>query len=138
MPAFWIPDNRLGFHKNLNIKIYFIGREELFDVSLSRYFHEAVGTINLNYSKDKGKSALKTAITYLKSGKVVAIFPEGRRTENGRLSKGKVGISKLVLEAKVQVLPMAIKGTYKLFPATKLISKFKKKSNFKHWRINVF
>lgn len=126
------------FIKNLNIKIHFIGKEELFSLLPSRIFHEAVGTINLNYSKDKGKSAFKTAITYLKKGKIVGIFPEGKMTLNGRLSKGKVGIAKLVLKARVPVLPMAVKGTNKLLPVTKSIPKFKKEVILKVGELTYF
>ncbi len=114
------------FIKKLNIKIHFIGKEELFSSLPSRIFHEAVGTLNLNYSEDKGKSALKTAIKYLKNGKIVGIFPEGIRSPTGKLMKGKVGIAKLVLKARVPVLPIGIKGTNKLLPVTNSIPKFKK------------
>lgn len=114
------------FIKNLNIKVHFIGKEELFSILPSRIFHEAVGTINLKYSKDNGDSALKTALVHLKNGKVVGIFPEGKMTLNGRLSKGRVGIAKLVLETKAPVLPIGIKGTYKLYPPSNTIPKFRK------------
>lgn len=126
------------FIKNLDINIHFIGKEELFRLSPSRIFHEAVGTINLNYSKDKGKSALKTAVAYLQNRQIVGIFPEGEITRNGRLSKGKVGIAKLVLKARVPVLPMAVKGTNKLLPVTKSIPKFKKEVILKVGELTYF
>ena len=115
------------FIKNINRKVHFIGKEELFSLLPSRIFHEAVGTINLNYSRDKGRSALKTAIKHLKNGKIIGIFPEGIRSPTGKLMKGKVGIAKLVIKSRVPVLPVGIKGTNKLLPVTKSIPRFKKK-----------
>ena len=104
---------------------YYIGKKELFRTFPSRIFHEASGTIPLN-SGDKGKSALKIAENYLKNGKVVGIFPEGKRSPDGKLLKGRTGIARLVLTAKVPVLPIAIKGPFNLMPIGRLMTKFKK------------
>ena len=71
------------FSEKLDKKVHFLGKEALFRSSVPRFFHKSVETINLNYSKDKGESALKIAAKYLKKGKIVGIFPEGRVTTNG-------------------------------------------------------
>ena len=110
---------------NFNKKVYFLGKKKLFRTFLGRIFHETVGTIPLDES-DKGKSALKTAKKYLQNGMIMGIFPEGGISPTGKLLKGKTGVARLCLSAKVPVLPIAIKGTYELMPIDRFIPKFKK------------
>lgn len=114
------------FIVKFNRKIYYIGKKELFRTLPSKIFHEAVGTIRLD-SKDKGKSALRIAEKYLRNGQIVGIFPEGRRSPNGKLQRAFTGVAKLALKAKVPVLPVAIEGTFELMPIGRVIPKFKRK-----------
>lgn len=110
---------------NSKRKVYFIGKKQLLQTLPSKIFHEAVGTIPI-YSKDKGESALKKAKKYLKTGKIVGIFPEGARSPDGKLKKAYTGIARLALMAKVPVLPTAIQGTFNLMPIGRIIPKFRK------------
>lgn len=106
--------------------IYFIGKRKLFRTFFGRIFHEAVGTIPLD-EEDKGKAALETAKKYLQKCEIIGIFPEGRMSLKGELLKGKTGVARLAISARVPVLPIAIKGTYELMPIqNKFIPKFKK------------
>lgn len=114
------------FEVRLNKRIFYLGKKQLLRTMPSRVFHETFGTIPLE-EKDKGVSALKIATKYLKSGKIVGIFPEGMRSSDGKLLEGKTGIARLVLSAKVPVLPIAIKGTYELMPVGRLLPRFKRK-----------
>jgi 1-acyl-sn-glycerol-3-phosphate acyltransferase len=63
-----------------------------------------------------GVAALRTAIDSLKEGKLVALFPEGTRSPDGRLYRGKTGVARIALEAQAPVIPVAVVGTYELWP----------------------
>ena len=60
--------------------------------------------------------ALKTTIKMLKEGKVVSMFPEGTRSENGELQEAKGGIGFIIEKSGCMVVPSYIAGTYKAHP----------------------
>jgi len=61
------------------------------------------------------RSSLREAIDWLKSGKPFALSPEGTRSRNGALQRGKTGAAYLAAEADVIVVPMGIIGTDRAF-----------------------
>ena len=61
-------------------------------------------------------SALEIALTVLRAGGLFGIYPEGTRSPDGRLYRGRTGIARIVLEAGVPVLPVAMLGTDKVQP----------------------
>ncbi|MGO4385205.1 lysophospholipid acyltransferase family protein [Specibacter sp. RAF43] len=61
-------------------------------------------------------NSLQTGIDVLKDGGLLGIYPEGTRSPDGRLYRGKVGVAKLVLTANVPVIPVAMIGTDKVQP----------------------
>ncbi len=60
--------------------------------------------------------ALKAGADLLRQGKTLVIFPEGTRTEDGRLREFKTGAAFLAKELKKNIIPMAIDGAYKVLP----------------------
>lgn len=79
----------------------------------------AAGVIPVN-RKDKVSKRIATdkAIEALKIGDILIIYPEGTRSRTGEgdIQKGKWGTAKIYLKTGVPILPMAIKGTFELFP----------------------
>ncbi len=67
-------------------------------------------------TKEKNKEAMQKAAGYLKKNEVMMIFPEGRRSKDGKLQKAYPGIAKLALKLKVPVLPCGIIGSNKVMP----------------------
>lgn len=61
------------------------------------------------------RSSLREAIDWLKSGKPFALSPEGTRSRNGALQRGKTGAAYLAAEADVMVVPLGIIGTDQAF-----------------------
>ena len=100
-------------------KLHYLGKKELFEGFIGNFVQKTVGTIPIDRDA-KGKAALKTAGKYLKKDKLVGIFPEGTRSLDGKIQKGKTGVARLVLEAEVPVVPTMISGTFKLMPKTKI------------------
>jgi len=68
------------------------------------------------------RKAFGEAISLLKAGKSVVIFPEGTRSQDGHLKKGKPGIGVIVAETQCRVIPAYISGSYEVLPmgATRL------------------
>ncbi|MGY0233368.1 lysophospholipid acyltransferase family protein [Longispora urticae] len=58
-----------------------------------------------------GVDALKRTLPILQNGGLHGIFPEGTRSPDGRLYKGRTGVARLALEAKVPVIPIGLIGT---------------------------
>lgn len=72
------------------------------------------------------KKAFKDAIKYLKNKEIVGIFPEGHRSYPDSMRKGKTGVAKLALSAKVPVVPMGIEGSRKIMPLGKFWPRLKR------------
>lgn len=94
---------------------YFTGRGV--KGALSRAFFNAVGTVPIDRSGGKAsEAALRTGKRILAEGQVLAIYPEGTRSHDGRLYKGKTGVARLALEARVPVVPWAMVNTFEMMP----------------------
>jgi 1-acyl-sn-glycerol-3-phosphate acyltransferase len=61
-------------------------------------------------------AALEVALDVLKEGGLFGIYPEGTRSPDGKLHRGHTGIARIVLEARVPVIPVAMMGTDKVQP----------------------
>ena len=53
----------------------------------------------------------------LASGSVLGIYPEGTRSPDGRLYKGRTGVARLALESRAPVVPCAMIDTFELLPS---------------------
>lgn len=60
--------------------------------------------------------AIKESLSLLKNGKPLVIFPEGTRTKDGNLKRGKRGIGFLTARSRVPVVPAYIKGSFEALP----------------------
>ncbi|MFC7545421.1 lysophospholipid acyltransferase family protein [Plantactinospora sp. GCM10030261] len=61
-------------------------------------------------------SAFDSAIPVLKAGDLVAVYPEGTRSPDGRLYRGRTGAARLALAAGVPIIPVGVTGTEKVQP----------------------
>ena len=69
---------------------------------------------------EASERALRTGLRVLASGQLLGIYPEGTRTPDGRLFRGKTGVARLALEARVPVIPTAMIGGFEFQPPGKL------------------
>ncbi|WP_031162844.1 lysophospholipid acyltransferase family protein [Streptosporangium roseum] len=84
---------------------------------LSRAFFSGVGTVPIDRSGGKAsEAALRTGKRILGEGQVLAIYPEGTRSPDGRLYKGKTGVARLALESRAPVIPWAMVNTFEMMP----------------------
>lgn len=67
------------------------------------------------------EAGLRAGMAVLQKGELLGIYPEGTRSPDGRLHRGKVGVAKLVLATGVPVIPVAMIGTDKVQPIGKRV-----------------
>jgi 1-acyl-sn-glycerol-3-phosphate acyltransferase len=70
-----------------------------------------------------GDAALNSGLKVLRRGELLGIYPEGTRSPDGRLYRGRVGVARMALEAACPVLPVAMIGTDKAQPSGKKVPK---------------
>jgi 1-acyl-sn-glycerol-3-phosphate acyltransferase len=80
--------------------------------TLKRWFFTGMGQIPMDRTGGSAaQAALETGIRLLREGHMLGIYPEGTRSPDGRLYKGKTGIARIALEAGVPIIPIAMFGT---------------------------
>jgi 1-acyl-sn-glycerol-3-phosphate acyltransferase len=95
-------------------KVNFMAKEELFKVPVFGPLIRAFGAFPVKRG-GVSKDAIKSAITMLKEGNVLGIFPEGSRKTPGAAKKGTAMIA---VRSGATIVPVAIVGGYKLFRKT--------------------
>nr|WP_083283404.1 lysophospholipid acyltransferase family protein [Humibacillus sp. DSM 29435] len=99
---------------------YFTGRG--IKGRLTAAFFKGVGQLPVDRSGGKASSAaLSSGLRVLNRGDVLGIYPEGTRSPDGRLYRGRTGMARMALEAGVPVIPVAMIGTDKAQPTGKVI-----------------
>jgi 1-acyl-sn-glycerol-3-phosphate acyltransferase len=94
---------------------YFTGRG--LKGRLTAAFIKGVGQLPVDRSGGQAsEAALRTGMRVLRRGELLGIYPEGTRSPDGRLYRGKTGVARMALEAGVPVLPVAMIGTDKVQP----------------------
>ncbi|MFC8259109.1 MULTISPECIES: lysophospholipid acyltransferase family protein [unclassified Streptomyces] len=89
------------------------------------FFHSA-GQIPVDRSgKDAGQAAIREGLGVLSKGELLGIYPEGTRSHDGRLYKGKVGVAVMAIKAQVPVVPCAMVGTFEIQPPGKVVPRIK-------------
>jgi 1-acyl-sn-glycerol-3-phosphate acyltransferase len=84
---------------------------------LKKVFFTGVGQVPIDRSGGSAaQAAMDTAVRLLREGNLLGIYPEGTRSPDGRLYKGKTGVARMALEANVPVIPVAMIGTDKVNP----------------------
>jgi len=103
-------------------KVVFLAKSEYFTGRglkglISRAFFSGVGQIPVDRSGgEASERALATGLRVLAGGNLLGIYPEGTRTPDGRLFRGKTGVARLALEARVPVVPCAMIGGFEFQP----------------------
>jgi 1-acyl-sn-glycerol-3-phosphate acyltransferase len=99
---------------------YFTGRG--LKGRLTAAFFKLTNQLPMDRSGGKASAnSLQTGVDVLNGGGLLGIYPEGTRSPDGRLYRGKVGVAKLVLTANVPVIPVAMIGTDRVQPIGKRI-----------------
>jgi 1-acyl-sn-glycerol-3-phosphate acyltransferase len=103
-------------------RVQFLAKSEYFTGRgikglLTKAFFSGVGQIPIDRSGGAAsEAALRTGLRVLSEGKVLGIYPEGTRSPDGRLYKGRTGVARLALESRAPVVPCAMIGTFEFLP----------------------
>jgi 1-acyl-sn-glycerol-3-phosphate acyltransferase len=112
-------------------KVTFLAKAEYFTTPgikgrLTRSFMTAVGMVPIDRGdSDAARAALNTGIRVLGEGTLLGIYPEGTRSPDGRLYRGKTGVARLALESGALVIPCAMVNTEIIQPAGRLFPKLR-------------
>lgn len=91
---------------------------------LTRMFFVSTGTIPVDRSGGRAaRAALDTQLEVLRRGGIAGIYPEGTRSPDGRLYRGKTGVARLALESGAPVVPVVMLNADEIQPPGKLIPK---------------
>ena len=97
--------------------ISFVGKAEYMDSWKTKFLFPALGMIPIDRSGGaKSKAALDAAEAVLRRGELFGIFPEGTRSRNGDLHKGRTGAARLAIRVGCPIYPVGIVGTDKIQP----------------------
>jgi len=106
--------------------VYFLGKSDYF-TGWQRYFFENVGVMPVaRQGGDAGEASLRKGQQILEAGSLLGIYPEGTRSPDGRLYRGKTGPARLALRTGAPVVPVAMIGTYEILPPHATVPKIRR------------
>ena len=89
---------------------------------LTKGFMKGAGQVPIDRSGGRAsEAALRKGLEILGKGELLGIYPEGTRSPDGRLYRGKTGIARMALEAGVPVIPVAMINTFDIQPPGKVL-----------------
>jgi 1-acyl-sn-glycerol-3-phosphate acyltransferase len=98
---------------NLPVYFHFIIKKELFSIPLFSWYLRKAEYLSVDRkSAASAFTTLKQALTVLKKGEAIMIFPEGTRSRDGKLGPFKRGGMMLAFQSKAPVVPIAIDGSF--------------------------
>jgi 1-acyl-sn-glycerol-3-phosphate acyltransferase len=94
-----------------------LAKAEYFDTWRTAWFFRAAGQIPIRRSGgDASQRALDTAAEVLGAGRLLGLYPEGTRSSDRFVHKGRTGVARLAAECRVAVIPVGIIGTVRVQP----------------------
>ncbi|RFU22263.1 lysophospholipid acyltransferase family protein [Geodermatophilus marinus] len=123
-----LASNHLSFIDSMVIplaaprRVHYLAKAEYFTAPgvggwLTRTLFTALGAMPVERQTHRAaQEALDTALAVLRDGEGFGIYPEGTRSRDGRLARGKTGVAWLALTADCPVVPVAVAGTDRVQP----------------------
>jgi 1-acyl-sn-glycerol-3-phosphate acyltransferase len=98
-------------------RVMFLTKVKYIDKPVLRWILTGAGVIPVATDDPRAVGgAVTAAVEAVRSGRLVGIFPEGTRSPDGRLYRGKTGVARIALESGAPVIPVGIIGTDLAFP----------------------
>lgn len=113
-------------------RVYFLAKSEYFSGKgmkgwLTKHFMLATGQLPIDRSGGQASEAsLITGLGVLDKGNVLGIYPEGTRSPDGKLYRGRTGVARMVLESGALVIPVAMIDTDKAMPIGSKLPKIRR------------
>jgi 1-acyl-sn-glycerol-3-phosphate acyltransferase len=111
-------------------RVTFVAKAEYFNSPgikgwFQKRFFSGAGQVPIDRSgATAAEGALSAAKRVLEDGELFGFYPEGTRSHDGRLYRGKTGVARLALETGVPVIPVAVVGTDVVAPPGKKFGTF--------------
>ena len=111
-------------------RVTFVAKAEYFNTPgikgwFQKKFFSGSGQVPIDRSgANAAEGALKSALNVLGQGDLFGIYPEGTRSHDGKLYRGKTGVARLALESKAPVIPCAVVGTDVVAPTGKVFGQW--------------
>ncbi len=128
-----IASNHLSFSDSIFMplvvrrRVTFVAKQEYFvgkgiKGRLKKWFFVGTGTIPVDRSGGQAaRAAIDTGLRVLRGGRLFGIYPEGTRSPDGRLYRGKTGVARLALESGAPVIPVAMLNADEIQPIGKVL-----------------
>lgn len=100
--------------------VHYMAKHELFKIPVIGFIIKNLGAFPVRRGTGDVK-AIKTSLNLLKNGNIVGIYPEGTRVKEGTTVDIKPGAAMLVQKTGALVMPVAIKGKYRIFSKVKVV-----------------
>lgn len=103
-------------------RIYFLAKSDYFTGKgfknwATKHFLLGTGMLPIDRSGGKASEAsLNTGLAVVAKGNVLGIYPEGTRSPDGKMYRGRTGVARMILEGHVPVVPVAMVDTEKVMP----------------------
>jgi 1-acyl-sn-glycerol-3-phosphate acyltransferase len=123
-----VASNHLSFIDSIVIplasgrQVHFLGKAEYFQGTglrgaAVRWFHSTAGTIPVDRNDPRAAlKSLELGEEVLRRGEAFGVYPEGTRSPDGRLHRGRTGVARMALSTGAMLLPCAVVGTDKVQP----------------------
>jgi 1-acyl-sn-glycerol-3-phosphate acyltransferase len=130
-----LASNHLSFSDSIFLplmtprRITFLAKAEYFTERgfkgwLKKGFFAGVGQVPIDRSGGRAsEGAIRKGLEILRQGELLGIYPEGTRSPDGKLYRGKTGIARMALEAGVPVIPVAMINTFDIQPPGRVVPK---------------
>jgi len=96
-------------------KVHFLIMRAMYDMLRFRWFYAGMEAIPVSADRQDAMS-LRRALKALREGRVVGVFPEGRRRLDGRVGEAQLGAALLAARSGASVVPVGIRGAYEALP----------------------
>jgi 1-acyl-sn-glycerol-3-phosphate acyltransferase len=133
-----IASNHLSFSDSIFMplmvrrKVTFVAKAEYFTGRgikgfLTKMFFVGTGTVPVDRSGGRAaQAAIDTGLRVLREGKLFGIYPEGTRSPDGRLYRGKTGVARLALDSGAPVIPVVMLNSDEIQPLGSKLPRIKR------------
>lgn len=133
-----IASNHLSFSDSIFMplmvkrKVTFVAKAEYFTGKgikgwLTKMFFVGTGTIPVDRSGGRAaQAAIDTGLRVLREGRLFGIYPEGTRSPDGRLYRGKTGVARLALESGAPVVPVVMLNSDEIQPLGRILPRIRR------------
>ena len=133
-----VASNHLSFSDSIFMplvvprKVTFLAKSEYFtSPGIKGFFKkitfQALGQVPVDRSGGRrSEAAIRTGLTLLEEGQCIGIYPEGTRSPDGRLYKGRTGIARMAIDSGAPVIPVAMFNTAEIQPTGQIVPKVRR------------